>query len=143
LKISHYVCNMNFARRLRLFIFGILVGCLVVWALLMRGREFPAWTPEGRILEALQQHPVKVSQAARCMMQCNNISNNDMLSVINSADVVFSESTVRDIETPEYILQGQGLNGRRFKMRFRSRMEENDLLAVIPFGDAIQTCDCK
>jgi hypothetical protein len=134
---------MNFARRLSLFIFGILIGCLVVWALLMRGREFPAWTPEGRILEALQRYPVMVSPEARCMMECNNISNNDMLSVINTADVIFSESTVRGIETPEYILEGQGLDGKKYKMRFRSRTEENDLLAVIPFGDALQTCACK
>jgi hypothetical protein len=134
---------MNFPRRLRLFVFGILIGCLVVWGLLMRGRKFPAWTPEGRILEALQQYPVKISQPARCMMQCNNISENDILSIINTADVIFSESTVRDIEIPEYILQGQGIDGRKYKMRFRSRTEENDLMEVITFGAALKTCDCR
>jgi len=138
-----YVCRVNFARRLRLFIVGVLIGCLVVWGLLMRGRKFPAWTPEGRIIEALQKFPVKISAEARCMMRCNNISDNDMLSLINTADVLFSESEIRGVDTPEYILQGQGVDGRKFKMRFRNNYEDNDLLSVIPFGDALKTCDCR
>ena len=77
------------------------------------------------------------------MMECNNISNYDMLSLINSADVIFSESTVRGIETPEYVLEGKGLDGRKYKMRFRSKMNDNELLAVIPFGDALKTCSCQ
>lgn len=135
---------MDFSRRLRLFIFGVLLGCLVVWALLAtRGHSLPAWTPKGRILETLQKHPVTVLPEARCRMDCNGISDNDMLHVINTADVLFSESDIRGKEIPEYVIEGKGLNNRQYKLKFRSEAGQNYLLTVIPTPNAPDTCTCK
>jgi len=134
---------MNFNRRLRLFLLGVGIGSLVVWAALFRGRTFPAWTPEGRILEALQQSPVKISPSARCMLDCNSISDQDILSVLQTADVKFDESDIHGKPVPEYVLQGKGLNGKTYKMKFKSEYPSSYLLAVMPNKDAGSRCDCK
>lgn len=134
---------MNFNRRLRLFLLGVGIGSLVVWAALFRGRTFPAWTPEGRILEALQQAPVKISSPARCMLDCNSISDQDILSVLQTADVNFDESDIRGKSVPEYVLEGKGLSGKTYKMKFRSEYPNSYLLAVIQDKDAGKRCDCK
>jgi hypothetical protein len=101
---------MSFARRIRLFIIGILIGSLVVWGFLFRGRTFPAWTPEGRVLEALQEHPIRITSEARCMLNCNKISDDDILALIADGVVLFSESDIRGKDIPEYVVEGKGKN---------------------------------
>ncbi|MEX1189380.1 MAG: hypothetical protein WED33_08985 [Bacteroidia bacterium] len=132
---------MDFKRRLRLFIFGILLGSGVVWAFLFRGRDLPAWTPEGRILEALQQNPVKISSLAKCKLSCFDISDEDILEVIRTADVNFSESNIRDKEVPEYVLEGKGVNGDMHKLLFRSEYMSSYLMDVLP-EDEGKDCNC-
>ena len=91
-------------RRISLFIFGTLLGCGLVYVTLMRGRDFPAWTPEGKIKESLQANAIKISPQAKCMLLCNNIANNDILSVINTMDVLFDESDIRGKQIPECLI---------------------------------------
>jgi hypothetical protein len=134
---------MSFGRRLRLFIFGILLGSLVVWGFLFRGRTFPAWTPEGRVLESLQEHPVKISNEARCLLDCNKISDQDILQLIADGDVLFSQSDIRGKEVPEYVVEGKGTSGKTYKMKFRSEYLSTLLITIIPTPDASSTCDCS
>jgi hypothetical protein len=134
---------MSFARRIRLFIIGILIGSLVVWGFLFRGRTFPAWTPEGRVLEALQEHPIRISSEARCMLNCNNITDDDILALIADGDVLFSESDIRGKDIPEYVVEGKGKNLKLYKMKFRSEYLTTVLISVLPSPNSNATCDCK
>ena len=134
---------MSFARRIRLFIIGILIGSLVVWGFLFRGRTFPAWTPEGRVLEALQEHPIRISSEARCMLDCNKISDEDILALIADGDVLFSESDIRGKDIPEYVIEGKGKNQKLYKMKFRSEYLTTVLISVLPSPYSNSTCDCK
>ena len=134
---------MSFARRIRLFIIGILIGSLVVWGFLFRGRTFPAWTPEGRVLEALQEHPIRISSEARCMLNCNQISDDDILALIADGDVLFSESDIRGKDIPEYVLEGKGKNQKLYKMKFRSEYLTTVLISVLPSPNSNARCDCK
>ena len=134
---------MSFARRIRLFIIGILIGSLVVWGFLFRGRTFPAWTPEGRVLEALQEHPIRISSEARCMLNCNHITDDDILALIADGDVLFSESDIRGKDIPEYVVEGKGKNLKLYKMKFRSEYLTTVLISVLPSPNSNATCDCK
>ena len=134
---------MSFARRIRLFIIGILIGSLVVWGFLFRGRTFPAWTPEGRVLEALQEHPIRISSEARCMLNCNKITDDDILALIADGDVLFSESDIRGKDIPEYVVEGKGKNLKLYKMKFRSEYLTTVLISVLPSPNSNATCDCK
>jgi len=134
---------MSFARRIRLFIIGILIGSLVVWGFLFRGRTFPAWTPEGRVLEALQEHPIRISSEARCMLNCNHITDDDILALIADGDVLFSESDIRGKDIPEYVIEGKGKNLKLYKMKFRTEYLTTVLISVLPSPNSNATCDCK
>jgi hypothetical protein len=134
---------MSFARRIRLFIIGILIGSLVVWGFLFRGRTFPAWTPEGRVLEALQEHPIRITSDARCMLNCNKITDDDILALIADGDVLFSESDIRGKDIPEYVVEGKGKNLKLYKMKFRSEYLTTVLISVLPSPNSNATCDCK
>jgi hypothetical protein len=134
---------MSFARRIRLFIIGILIGSLVVWGFLFRGRTFPAWTPEGRVLEALQEHPIRITSEARCMLNCNKISDEDILALIADGDVLFSESDIRGKDIPEYVVEGKGKNQKLYKMKFRTEYLTTVLISVLPSPNSNATCDCK
>lgn len=107
--------------------------------MLFRGRDFPAWTPEGRVLEQMREYPVKISQRAACQLECAKLSNNDILQVLNTAEVLFSESDIRGKEIPEYILEGKGLNGQTLKMKFRSEQMITKLLELVK---PATTCNC-
>jgi hypothetical protein len=134
---------MSFARRIRLFIIGILIGSLVVWGFLFRGRTFPAWTPEGRVLEALQEHPIRISSEARCMLDCYKISDEDILALIADGDVLFSESDIRGKDIPEYVIEGKGKNQKLYKMKFRTEYLTTVLISVLPSPNSNARCDCK
>jgi hypothetical protein len=133
---------MPFSRRIILFLFGTVLGCFFVWAVLMRGRNFPAWTPEGRVLEQLQAHPIKIASKADCQLKCSGLKTDDIVAVLQSAEVLFSESSIRDKEIPEYILEGEGVSKQKLKMKFRSEYLNTKLLEVLvqPLSD---TCKCE
>jgi hypothetical protein len=133
---------MDFNRRLRLFLFGVIAGSLVVWALLFRNRDLPAWTPNDRVMESLRQNPIKIMPAARCMLDCNGISDKDVINVLQTGKVIFSESNVRGKEIPEYIIEGKQKKGTEVKMLFSSNYLETRLHAVPATEQLIDTCAC-
>jgi hypothetical protein len=134
---------MNFPRRIALFIFGVLMGSLMVWGMFFRNRTFPAWTPKGRILEALREHAVRISPKARCLLECNSIPHEDIVTLLSGAEVLLDESSIHDVDTPEYVLSGKGKSGRLYKMKFRSEYMNTYLITLIPTPDARKTCDCN
>lgn len=132
---------MPFSRRIALFIFGTLLGGVFVWAVLMRGRNFPDWTPEGRILEQLRAQPIKIASKANCQLKCAGLKTDDVVSVLQSAEVLFSESAIRNKDIPEYTLEGESVSRQKLKMKFRSEYLSTKLLEVEakPLSD---TCKC-
>ena len=66
-----------------------------------------------------------------------------MLNLINTADVLFKESDIRGKEIPEYVLSGSLMDGRIFKMKFKSEPEQNYLLDVLTGVDAKTLCNCR
>jgi hypothetical protein len=134
---------MNFTRRITIFIFGVLLGSAMVWGMFFRNRTFPAWTPKGRILEALREHAIKISPNARCLLACNSIPNEDVVNLLSNAEVLLSESSIRGMEIPEYVLEGKGSTGKLYKMKFRSEYLTTYLITLIPTADARKTCDCN
>jgi hypothetical protein len=93
---------MSFARRFGYFLFGVGLGCILVYALLIRDREFPSWLPEGRVLEELAADAVVVSESIILPF-----SDSLLPARILKCDVLFNESVVRDQPCKEYQLQSE------------------------------------
>lgn len=114
----------------------------MVWGFLFRGRDLPAWTPEGRVLEELQKNPIKISSLGKCKAACYEITEGDILEVLRTADVKFSESNIRNKDVPEYVLEGKGLDGVSHKLLFRIEYMSSFLLDVLPEDDG-KECNCS
>ncbi|MBP9152962.1 MAG: hypothetical protein KBF73_11810 [Flavobacteriales bacterium] len=101
---------MNFIQRLGYFGIGIGLGCLIVYALLIRDRDFPAWLPGDRVLEELAVDSVIVANDIQLPFPDSLLKGH----ILNS-DVLFDESKVRDMACREYQLESD-TERMRFKI---------------------------
>ena len=85
---------------------------------------------------------MQVSAKGACQLKCNKLENNDILNLLNTAEVLFSESDVRNKDIPEYVLEGKGLKGQTLKMKFKSQQTTTNFLELIQPATA-DTCNCK
>lgn len=90
---------MTFLQRLGYYGFGVGIGCMLVYALLIRNREFPAWTPEGRVLEELTMDTIHIAPELNVQF-----TDSVLRDKVKHADVRFRESIVRDEPCREYQL---------------------------------------
>ena len=74
---------MNFLHRFKFFAFGTGLGCLIVYGLLIRDRDFPAWLPEDRVLEELAVDSVIIGSSIQLQfadsLLVEHIMNSDVL----------------------------------------------------------------
>ncbi|MCF8276204.1 MAG: hypothetical protein K9J17_05660 [Flavobacteriales bacterium] len=101
---------MNFFQRFGYFAFGTALGCLLVYALLIRDRDFPAWLPADRVIEELAVDSVVIAQGIELPF-----ADSLLVSRIKESDVLFNESKVRDTPCKEYQLESD-LERMRFKI---------------------------
>lgn len=113
---------MNFVQRLGYFGFGVGLGCLVVYALLIKDRDFPAWLPEDRVLEELAVDSIVVATEINLPF-----SDSVLIEKILESDVLFRESIVRDAACREYQLESD-----EERMRLRICKESIELYQYEP-----------
>ncbi|MCO6500108.1 MAG: hypothetical protein J5I47_06985 [Vicingus serpentipes] len=91
------------ARRFLFYFIGFGLGCVLVWAMFYRNADRPAWMPEGRVLEFLDETEVAINDKAKCQMECYSISTDFMNAAFwEAAKVNFKESAVERQPCPEY-----------------------------------------
>lgn len=100
---------MTFLQRFGYFGFGLALGCMLVYVLLIRDRDFPAWTPNGRVLEELAVDSVIIDPSVHLPF-----ADSLLVDHIKASDVKFDESLVRDVPCREYQLESD-----EERMRFK------------------------
>lgn len=100
----------NFLHRFKFFAIGVGLGCLVVYGLLIKDRDFPAWLPDDRVLEELAVDSVKIASNIQLPFADSLLPER----ILNS-DVLFNESKVRDMACREYQLESE-VERMRFKI---------------------------
>jgi hypothetical protein len=129
-----------FFRRLRLYLIGVGMGCILVYFLLMRGKSFDFWMPGNRVMENIQKSELTYSINAECMMQCMNFSRQEIRKVIDSTGTVnFDESNTK-ASCPIYIIEDK----ERFDLKLTLSVCDSvaNLLFVEKIGEK-QSCDCN
>ncbi|MFT7102609.1 MAG: hypothetical protein ACJAYA_001182 [Bacteroidia bacterium] len=101
---------MNFLHRFKFFAIGVGLGCLVVYGLLIRDRDFPAWLPEDRVLEELAVDSIIIRDGVQL-----SFADSLLTEHILDSDVIFDESSVRDMACREYQLESD-TERMRFKI---------------------------
>jgi hypothetical protein len=91
---------MSFLRRLGYFLLGVTLGSMLVYVLLIRDREFPAWLPEDRVIEELAVDSIIIGNGLELPF-----ADSVLIDKIEASDVLFRESIVRDAPCKEYQLE--------------------------------------
>lgn len=84
------------------FAFGILLGCGLVYSMLIKDRDFPAWLPGDRVIEELTSYPITVADSVKLPF-----SDSLLVERMEDSDVKFRESVVREQPCRTYQLQSE------------------------------------
>ena len=127
---------MSFWRRFKYYLISFGLGLLLVYGI-FGGRDLTTWTPEGRVLQAIDSSKMEISAKALCQLQCNSLSPSDIPGIMDDADVDFSESDTRRKPCPLYHITA---SDEKYFMIWEvcERDEKVSLLAFISGKE----CDC-
>lgn len=131
---------MTFWRRFRLFLIGVGLGLIVVYAF-FGNRDLDNWTPQSRVLNGIDSAEVKMSERALCQLSCLSLQLAELDSIKASAKVDFSESSPQKKPCPIYRLSSQWQT-RDYQLFYElcESEEKAELISVIQIG---KTCDCE
>lgn len=86
-------------RRIRIYLFGVGLGLILTWALVLRNRNMAdllAWTPSERVLNELRaDSTLKNPSNLVCFLHCNGVNSLDYEQLFSNGNVLFNESTPR------------------------------------------------
>ncbi len=91
---------MTLLNRFKFFGIGIAIGSAMVYYMLIKDREFPAWLPSDRVIEELTMYPVRIDGNVELPFPDSLIVEH-----IRVSDVLFDESKVREKPCREYQLE--------------------------------------
>lgn len=131
---------MTFWRRFRLFLIGVGLGLIVVYAF-FGNRDLDNWTPQSRVLNGIDSAEVKLSDRAVCQLKCLSLEDEDLKEIKAAAKANFSESNVQKEPCPVYRLESQWRE-RDFQLIYElcESEETAELISVIQIG---KSCDCE
>lgn len=134
----------RFFYRLKYYLFGVGLGCIVVWATLLKNRDDrPAWLPEGRVIEFLQHTDIQISDKLKCELKCVDLPTTFMDSTFwANADVDFGKSATKRKPCPEYYISSKTVKGNSIIVYIETcEKEERASLRSIETGN-IKNCNC-
>lgn len=122
---------MDFGKRLRLYLTGVLLGCIAVYFLLIykRDRNFTAWLPEQRILTEIKEKQFSQNEKTICYIQCLNTDTNNLKKILANADVNFSKSLVNQKPFPIYELNAM-YNNREIQLSIEIGNNELNIITT-------------
>jgi hypothetical protein len=129
---------MNLTSRIFTYFIGILLGSLMVYMLLIRGRDrdLLGWLPGNRVTQKIAEQPLNISEKSACQLSCMGISQEEAQELITSGSVSFSKSEVKAAPCPVYHITGKTENLIFFVQVCK---EESSLLDV---SDGTSDCGC-
>ena len=142
---------MTKGQRIRLYLAGFIIGCVGVYLMLFRGTDRTYWLPNNRVKEQVNKSTFSFSEHAKCIMDCKQITEEEVREVLKNGDVNFSESDTRGVPCPSYAIEGTSHNKR---LRVLLTVFERDSTAEITTAinmetgkdtpmNAGQACKCK
>jgi len=97
---------MTFWRRLRTYLVGVGLGLIMVYVI-FGDRELNTWTPQKRILTAIDSSDVTISERAICQLACLDFADTTWKEIQRMAEVNFSESNTDKKPCPIYHLESK------------------------------------
>ncbi|MEK6614807.1 MAG: DUF4258 domain-containing protein, partial [Bacteroidota bacterium] len=133
---------MTTPKRIRLYLYGFLIGCVMVYFVLFRGRNRSYWLPENRVKEQLMKGNLVFTRHAQCRMKCRAITEDEVREILKNGNVNFSESHPHDTPCPSYALDGTTSDKQNVRIVFAScDTISTKVVTAIDLGVEKDTCE--
>ncbi len=132
--------NIPFSRRLSLFLLGVLLGLPIMWYLISKKNAIRL--PGDIIHEQLASRKLTLTKHAQCRMDCRNISEAEIIDIMNNGSINYSKSEVRAIPCKKYAIEGKTQDGQNVRIIYGLCDMETKVITAIDL-DKEYTCDCK
>lgn len=124
--------------------FGVGLGLVVTWALVLRNRnadEYLRWMPSERILEEIRADSNTVlPQNFDCLLECLNITSLDYEKLTHNGKVNFKRSSPR--ETPKVYLIEYEVENETLEAVYNFTDKEQHLVKLSKAGQTLN-CECN
>lgn len=130
---------MDFSRRLRLFLIGVVLGSVIMYFWVLKDKNIYKM-PKDVIKEKLLHLPLQLTSKAKCQVECNNIDTSNLRKIWKDAEIDFSLSQVSQKPCPIYHLSFKQ-NSSKIKILKCSVCDEFAVLQEII--EDKDTCNCK
>jgi hypothetical protein len=93
------------ARRIRIYLFGVILGSVLVYATLLkdRSKELLKWTPNQRMLEEFRAADLQFNSLAVCQMNCLEVGKQIFAEIFDDGKVNFGKSKPKEIPAMYYV----------------------------------------
>lgn len=129
----------TFWRRFRTYLIGVGLGLLLVY-IFFGDRDLGFWTPEGRVLTAIDSSEISLSDKVICQLTCLSLEEQDWKELVSVANVDFSNSATRKKPCPEYILVAITEKGA-YKMYWEV-CEQKEKVKFLSIEQTGNNCNC-
>ena len=98
---------MKIYHRIRVYTVGLLMGCVLVYFILIKDKNRGYWLPENRVKEQVRKSRIVFSEHAKCIITCKGISEEETKDVLKNGDVNFRNSDTHQVPCPSYVFEGK------------------------------------
>lgn len=129
---------MDLKSRLMRYLIGIMIGLILVFVFFGK-RSCTDWMPNQRVLHSLSSQDMVISAKGRCEMNCLSLTDTDLVHLIKSGNVDFSESSTRNNPKVYKIEAERPAGDLRYTMYFEMKDSSSVLISASIPGT---TCAC-
>jgi hypothetical protein len=134
------MAEMTFKKRLRLYMIGFIIGIPIMWYMMRRKQTFKF--PSEIVVEQMLAQPIKYTKHARCRMECRNISEEEVITILRTGEVNFSKSEVQAKPCKKYAIEGKTNDGQNVRIIFGKCDDETKVITTIDLG-VEHECHCE
>ena len=128
-------------RRFKLFFIGMFLGTLAVILFFGDRLElFSSWMPNDRVLLRLRQTELKMTEHAKCLMDCFQIERKHIDKIMNEGNVDFKESKTQE-DPLIYLVRHKGKDFGDYSLTFAARDSTSTIISAERIDLKIE-CDC-
>lgn len=130
---------MNLSQRFTRYLIGVMIGLGLVFVFFGQ-RSCTDWMPNDRVLFRLSETEMIITKKARCELNCQGMDTEDLLHLLRTGNVDFSESETRS--TPIiYRVDAVHADKGEYRMSFEARDSTSTLIEVKL--DGAGECGCE
>ena len=133
---------MNIARRIRLFLIGVLLGSIIMYFFVFKDRNVYK-SPSEVIHEKLQHSKLTFSNKSTCEMNCNAITSAEIQEFLKKSDVNFGASQVHQKPCPIYVMEGKSTSGKDLTVSYQQCDSSVEIISVALNPKIKEPCPCN